>query len=180
AHGRTLWPLPWSAPPAARTARLDPSSARPEAGSRHSPGGSRRRAPPDSQRRAEPPPRGSSASRELLAPLLLRQRVDESIEVALEDRRKIVHGHVHPVVRDSVLGEVVGPDLLRALAGPDLSFPSRRLLPLLLVLCQLQQAGPEVAQGLLLVLPLGPLLLDGDHDPRRLVRDPNGGVGGVH
>ena len=84
------------------------------------------------------------------------------------------------MVGHAVLGEVVGADLLRALAGADLRAPRRRLLGLLPLALGLVQPGAKDAQRLRLVLQLRFLVLHRDHDPGRDVRDPDGRVGRVH
>ena len=83
------------------------------------------------------------------------------------------------VVRDALLGEVVGADLLGALAGPDLRLARGRLLRLLLGQRALVQPRAEHAHRALAVLELGLLVLHRDDDPGRLVRDPHRRVGRV-
>ena len=85
-----------------------------------------------------------------------------------------------PVVGDAVLREVVGADLLGALAAADLRLARRRLLGLLALALRLVQAGAEDAHRLRLVLELRALVLHRDHDPGRQVRDPDRRVGRVH
>src|SRR4051794_9491851 len=66
---------------------------------------------------------GGGASVEALEPLGLvvgAQRLDDVEEVAVHDRWQVVLGQADPVVGDAVLGEVVGPDLLGAIARADL------------------------------------------------------------
>ena len=84
------------------------------------------------------------------------------------------------MVGDAVLREIVGPDLLRALAGADLRPPGGRLLRLLPLPLDLVQPRSQHAQRLLLVLELGLLVLHRDDEARRQVRDPDGRVGRVH
>jgi hypothetical protein len=80
------------------------------------------------------------------------------------------------VVGDPVVGVVVGPDLLRALAASDLRAARRRELLLLALALQLEQARTEHAQSLLLVLELRLLVLHCHHQPGREVGDPDCGV----
>ena len=77
------------------------------------------------------------------------------------------------MIRHTPLREVVGTDLLRAVAAPHLAFSQRRLLTRLLLLLDLIQTRPEHTEGLFLVLQLGTLILAGDDDPGRTVRDPD-------
>ena len=80
----------------------------------------------------------------------------------------------------AVLGEVVGADLLGALAGADLRAPRRGLLGLLPLALGLEQPGAQHAHRLRLVLELRFLVLHRDDDPCRHVRDPHRRVGRVH
>ena len=54
---------------------------------------------------------------EKLGLLVLPQRLDDGVDLAVEDRFEAVDGEADAVVRQAVLGEVVGADLLGALAG---------------------------------------------------------------
>src|SRR6266542_218820 len=94
-------------------------------------------------------------SGQLLGPLPLHQVVDQLVQVALLDHPgEVVDGDVDPMVGHAALGIVVGADLLGALARPHLGPTSGGLLPLLFVLCHLEQSRSQVAHGLLLVLSL--------------------------
>src|SRR5262245_37796916 len=53
-------------------------------------------------------------------PLVVLKRGRELIEITGEDGRQSVLGHLHAVIGHAVLGKVVGADLLRALAAPNL------------------------------------------------------------
>src|SRR3954470_4557569 len=98
------------------------------------------------------------------AALLGLQRARELVELALQDPVELVHGQLDPVVRQPVLREVVGPDLLRPLPGPDLRvalYRERGLLPLPL---ELVRPRAQDAERLRLVLELRLLVLHGDDD----------------
>src|SRR5918994_1826618 len=108
---------------------------------------------------------------------VLQVRVDESVEVAVEDPvhvRRLLAGAV--VLYELVRVEYVGPDLRSPL---DLGLlPALRgelLLPLLAL--QLEEPSPEYPQGHLAVLVLAALVLALRHDARGEVRDPDGRVG---
>src|SRR5437764_391703 len=108
-----------------------------------------------------------------------RQRLGELVELALEDPVELVNRELDPVVREPVLGEVVGADFLRALAGTNLRVAGRvelRSLPLELPLVE---ARAQHAHRLLPVLQLRLLVLHRDDDPSRKVRDADGGVGRI-
>ena len=118
----------------------------------------------------------SPRSRKRAPALLRRQRLGDLLQVSAEDRVEPVERELDAAVRDPVLGEVVGADLLRTVAasrpGPPPRAPAGGAAP--------QQPCPQDAHGLLLVLKLRLLVLHGDDDPGREVRDPNGRVGRVH
>src|SRR5258707_680323 len=80
---------------------------------------------------------------ESLAAFLGGQRLGELVELAFEDPVEVVHGQLYAVVGDAVLRIVVGTNLLRALARPDLRAPRRRLLGRLLLALQLVEPRPE-------------------------------------
>src|SRR5204863_7311708 len=124
--------------------------------------------------------RGSSGrSLERLTPLLGAKRVSAAVELPLENAIEAVHGELDAVIGDAVLGEVVRPDLLGALAGADLRPPRCRLFRGLLLALELVEARAQDAQRLRLVLELRFLVLHGDHEPGRQVRDADGAVRGV-
>ena len=103
----------------------------------------------------------------------------ELVEVALEHRVEAVHGQLDPVVGDPALREVVGADLLGALAAADLRPARRRQLLVAAAPLELEQSRTQDAQRLLLVLELRLLVLHRDDEAGRQVRDPHGGVGRV-
>ena len=83
------------------------------------------------------------------------------------------------VVGHAPLGEVVGPDLLRALAGADLGAPVGGQLGLLLGDLGLVEPRAQDLERALAVLQLRLLVLHRDDDAGRLVRDADGRVGRV-
>ena len=108
------------------------------------------------------------------------ERRGELAQVAAEDLVEVVRGELDPVVGDPALGEVVGADLLRPLAGADLRAAVGRDLGPLLLERALVQSRPQHPHRLVAVLQLRLLVLHRDHDPGRLVGDPHRGVGRVH
>src|SRR5215210_1670938 len=109
----------------------------------------------------------------------LQQRIDDAIEVALQQARKVVDGQPDTVVGDAVVGEVVGPNLLAALARADLRAALLAALRGLALLLRLEQPGTQHAHGLGPVLVLALLVLDGDDEPGGKVGDPHSRVGRV-
>ncbi len=84
------------------------------------------------------------------------------------------------MVGDPVLLVVVRADLLGASTALDLLASRRAQLGVLAFLFDLQQARAQDPQRLVLVLQLALLVLAGDDEARRLVRDPYRRVGRVH
>src|SRR5690242_8674595 len=108
------------------------------------------------------------------------ERVDQLVEVALQDPRQVVDRQPDPVVGDPVLRVVVGPDLLGPISAADHRLPRRAVgLPLLRQL-QVVEPRPQHAQRLGLVLVLALLVLDLDDEARGDVGDPYRRVGRVH
>src|SRR4029453_11718450 len=97
-----------------------------------------------------------------LPPLLGGERFGELVQIALDDAVEPLDRQVHPVVRDAVVGVVVGADLLRAVPAADLRAPRGRELFLLALALELEEASAEDAQRLRLVLELRLLVLPGD------------------
>src|SRR5439155_14520227 len=118
----------------------------------------RRRAASRSRRRraCAPWPRARRAPSlaEHAAAVLRIESFRELVERTLEHPVELVDRELDPVIGDATLGEVVGPDLLRALARADLRAARRGELGLLLRALELVEAGAENAQSLLLVLKL--------------------------
>src|SRR5436190_14443762 len=82
----------------------------------------------------------------------------ELLQVALEDPVELVHGQLDPVIGEPVLGEVVRPDLLGALAASDLRLALRGERGLLALALELVEARAQDTQRLRLVLELGLLV----------------------
>src|SRR5690242_2631961 len=115
---------------------------------------------------------GSSV--EALEPLGLvvrAQRLDDLEEVAVHDRRQVVLGQADPVVGHAVLGEVVGPDLLGAVARADLGLAARSLAGELALALGLEDARAQDLHRLRAVLDLRALVLASDDDAGRQVGD---------
>jgi hypothetical protein len=77
--------------------------------------------------------------------LVVLQRVGELVELAGEDAVEVVDEQVDAMVLDTVLGVVIGADLLRALAGADLGQTAGPDLCLLLGKCPLVEARAQDA-----------------------------------
>jgi hypothetical protein len=88
------------------------------------------------------------------AALLGLQCGRQLVQLAAQDLVDAVDGDVDPVVGDPVLGEVVGADLLRALAGAHLGAAVGGQLGLLLGPRPLVEPRPQDAHRLLAVLEL--------------------------
>src|SRR5262249_44507085 len=84
------------------------------------------------------------------------------------------------MVGDAVLRIVVGTDLLRPFAGPDLRAARRRELGLLLPALELVEPCAKDAHCLLAILQLGLLVLHRNDEPSWKVRDADGGIRRVH
>src|SRR6185437_6878411 len=119
---------------------------------------------------------------ELTRALLCAESLDERVDVTSEHglQRKLIDLLLHPVIGHTVLRKVVGADPLGAVTAPDLRSALGGLLRASLLLRHLEQARAQVAHRLLPVLELRALLLCRDDDARRLVRDPDRRVRGVH
>src|SRR3954452_6083152 len=105
-----------------------------------------------------------------------REGVDERIDPALQHRRDVVDRQADAVIGHPVVGEVVGPDLLRPFATADHAAPFRALSFALLLKLEVVEPGAEDRHRLRLVLVLALLVLDLDHETRREVGDPNSRV----
>src|SRR5688500_2378843 len=123
------------------------------------------------------------ASRERGQPFRLvghSQRFDELVDVARHDPRQRRQVEIDPMVGDPVLGEVVGPDLVRAVARADHRAPGRRIGLALLRELAVVKPGPKDGERLCLALVLALLVLDLDDEAGRQMGDPDGRVGRVH
>ncbi len=92
---------------------------------------------------------------------------------------RLCDGELDAVVGDAPLGIVVGADLLGALARADLGEPLGRLGGVALLERALVEARAQDLERALAVLDLRALVLAGDDDARRQVRDAHRGVGRV-
>src|SRR5437667_5791698 len=139
------------------------------------------RSPPRARRPASrtPPPRPSARRRQRLGLLAHDERVHDRVDVAVEHAVEGVEGQVDTVVGHPALREVVGADLLRAVARADHRLAVGGDLALLLAARALEEPGAQDLERLRLVLVLRLLVLAGDDEPGRQVRHAHGGVGRV-
>src|SRR5207249_6643692 len=107
-------------------------------------------------------------------------RLGQLIQVAVHHRIQVVKGQADAVVGDTVLGKVVGANLLTALAGPHLQAALLRDGLLLAMDLLFQEFGPQGAHRFFAVLMLRPLILAGHHEAGGEVVDPHGGFHLVH
>ena len=109
---------------------------------------------------------------------------DDGIEdlghVAFEHVLQLVRREVDAVIGDAALREIVGADLLGALAGADLAAAVLRDRVLLLAHLHLVEARAQHLHGFRPVLDLRLLVLLRHDDAGRDVREAHGGVGRVH
>src|SRR5215208_3580123 len=89
-------------------------------------------------------------------------------------------GDADAVIGDTSLWEIVGADLRRAVARAYLGLAERAFLLGPLAHLAFQEAGLQDPHSLFLVLELALLVLAGHDQARRLVRDPDRRVRGVH
>src|SRR3990172_11903922 len=116
---------------------------------------------------------------EALGLVPLEERVDHLVEVPVEQPLHVREVVAEALVGDAVLREVVGAHLLRALRAADLGAPSRALPGLALLDLGGQEPRAQHGHRLGLVLQLRAVVLAGDHEAGRKVRDPDRGVRGV-
>src|SRR3954449_10949015 len=113
----------------------------------------------------------------LLLPAPPDTRLDEGVDVAVEDRRRVPRLVLGPQVLDHLVRvQHVGTHLVAPAAALPLEGVHLRLL---LLLPDDEQARLEHPEGGRPVLDLALLVLAGHHDAGRDVRHPDGGVGGV-
>src|SRR3569623_1108785 len=65
---------------------------------------------------------------ELLGLVLIDERVDDVVEIALDDIFQFIQGEVDAVVGEAALWKIVGADALRTVAAAHLKTPGLRLL----------------------------------------------------
>src|SRR5438477_8671315 len=109
-----------------------------------------------------------------------RQRFDKRLELAIHDGIELVDSEPDPVIGEPVLREVIGSDLLAAIARLDHRSALFRQCFLLLLHLNLVQASPQHAHALFPVLNLRFLVLATHHRVGWNVRDPYRRIGGIH
>src|SRR5215208_2433646 len=117
---------------------------------------------------------------ELVCPLFGGERLRKLFEVAAEGGLEVVGGDADAVVGNPPLREVVRTDLSRAVACTDLRLAEGTFLLGPFAHLAFQESELQDPHGLLLVLELALLILAGHDQARRLVRDPDRRVRGVH
>src|SRR3954468_1763432 len=91
-----------------------------------------------------------------------RERIDQRIELPVEHRGEVVDGQADPVVGHPVLGEVVRPDLVGAVAAADHQAPHRGVPLALRRDLEIEQPRAQHRERLRLVLVLALPVLDLD------------------
>src|SRR5438445_2146846 len=119
-------------------------------------------------------------AREAIGLVLLGERFDEVIDVAVYTPVQVREVVSEASVGEAVLWKVVRPHLLGALAAPDLRVPRQRLARRALLGGAREQPRAEYRHRLRLVLELATLVLAGDDLARRQMRDAHRRVRGVH
>src|SRR5579862_2456473 len=108
------------------------------------------------------------------------ERVDDGLEFAVHYVGELVDRETDTVVGDAVLREVVGADLLAAVAGADHGFAFFGQSFLLLLHLDFIEARTQDPHALLAVLDLRFFVLAADDRVGWDVRDAHGGIGRVH
>src|ERR1039457_689663 len=103
--------------------------------------------------------------------VLVRQRLDEHIEVAVEHTLELMQRQVDAMIGHARLRKVVGANLLAAVATPNHRAAGRLELRVALRLREIVKARAQHAHRLGTILDLRLLVLAGDHEPGREVRD---------
>src|SRR5215475_6202731 len=101
--------------------------------------------------------RASLSEGQLLEPLLeigMLQGTDHLVQLALHHPVEIVKSEPNPMIGNSVLRIIIGPNLFLPSAGTDLAFARRGILGLFLTLLILEQTRAQNTERLLLVLLL--------------------------
>jgi hypothetical protein len=104
------------------------------------------------------------------------QCVDEFIELTFHYKIQLVNGQTDPVIRHTVLLEVVRADLLGSIAAADHRFAFARLRVVLLLFLKLLEASSQDPHRFLAILDLRFFILHRDDNARGHVRDPHCGV----
>src|SRR5258708_5415872 len=118
-----------------------------------------------------------SLAAELLGAFVGRECLDHIVELPFEHAIERVQGDRDAMIGEPVLLVVVGADLLGTPATLHLVTPCRTHLGVLTILFRLQQTRAQDAHRFVLVLKLTLLVLARHDETRRLVRDPNRGIG---
>src|SRR3990172_8082864 len=128
---------------------------------------------------ATPGRRLSLSSSRLRVGPLEENRLDETVQVPVQDRGDVPRLLARPMIFDQLVrGQDVGPDL--AAPGDGRLFPLELgHLLVLLALHVVVEPGPQDLHGHGLILVLRALVLAGGHDPGGQVGDADGGVGHV-
>src|SRR5262249_47110364 len=132
-----------------------------------------------SGRAARRPWAGRSLAGQAAALLVGLERVGELAQVTGEHRLERVRRVLDAVVGHAVLREVVRPHLLRAFAAADLRTALGRLLGTAALQLPLVEARAQDLERALAVLDLRALVLAGDDEAARQVRDTHRRVGRV-
>src|SRR5688572_2589284 len=112
--------------------------------------------------------------------MMRRKRVDERVDAAVHHAIELVQRESDAVIGDAVLGEVVGSDLVRAVARfhHTASFVANG--GILLLALDLEQPAAKDLERLRAILELTALVLTFDDHAGRKVRDLDGAVRRVH
>ena len=108
------------------------------------------------------------------------QRLNQRVEVAVNEAGQIVERDFDAVVGDAVLREIVGADFFAAVAGADLLFAVRGVFGIFLGDFRFEQPRAQHGHRLRPVFDLRTLVGDAHGEAARLVLDLHGGIGGVH
>src|ERR1039457_1359306 len=115
----------------------------------------------------------------LFALVVSDQRVEDSVHLALHHEIELVERQADAVIAHAILREVVGADLLTAVARPHHALALRAQHRLLLFQLQLVQAGTQHSLGLGAILDLRFFVLAGNHQAGGQVGDAHGRIRGV-
>ena len=99
------------------------------------------------------------------------QRVEDGVQPAFHHHVQLMQRQADAVIGDAVLREVVGADLLAAVAGAHHAAALRAERRLLLLQFDFVQPGTQHALGFGAILDLRFFVLAGDDQPRGQVRD---------
>jgi len=117
--------------------------------------------------------------RETRLSVRLAQCIEKCVELTVEHRIEVVRLESDAVIGDAVLGEVVGADALRTVHRPNLTLATVRRFNVRGFPGDYLPTACKDLAGALLVLELRTLVLAGDDDAGRKVRDSDSRVGRV-